>query len=94
MQVFLANFASAPRWVFTISAHFIWSFADWAFRTRGLALDVLEATELAGRALTRLCVVAVKTKIAPKAHRISIGIGQCGGAEWALVTGHGPLCIA
>ena len=44
MQVFLANFASAPRWVFARREHFIWSFADWASGTRCLPFDVLEKT--------------------------------------------------
>ena len=83
VQVFLANFASAPRWVFTRRCFAVGRRADWAGGTRSLALDVLKETGLAGGTLTGLCGVAVQTRIAPKAHRTSTGIGQRGGAKRA-----------
>jgi hypothetical protein len=84
MQVFLAKFTSAPRWVFTRRCFVVGRRADWAFRTRGLPFDVLKAVSWALHTKTGLCVVAMFSSIAPKTHRISTGIDQCGGAEWAL----------
>jgi hypothetical protein len=77
MQVLLANFASAPRWVFARRCFGVGRRADWADGTRDLTLDVLKATGLAGETLTNLCGVAIKTRIAPEADRTSTTIRCC-----------------
>ena len=81
MQVLLANFASAPRWVFARRCFNVGRLADWAGGTRGLAFDILKEIGLAGGTLTNLCGVAMRTRIAPETRRTSTGIG--GGAESA-----------
>jgi hypothetical protein len=47
MQVLLANFASAPRWVSTRRCFAVGRRADWADGTRDLTLDVLKKSKLA-----------------------------------------------
>ena len=82
MQVFLANFASAPRWVFTRRCFAVGRRADWAGGARGLAFDVLKETGLAWGTEPGVLGVTMCSWIAPKAHRTA-SVGQCGGAKCA-----------
>ena len=74
MQVFLANFASAPRWVFTRRCFAVGRLADWAGGACDLAFDVLKKTKLASSTLTGFGV-AMRTRIAPNTRRTSAGTG-------------------
>ena len=78
MQVFLANFASAPRWVFTRCCFTVGHRADGAGGAGGLALDVLKETGLAWHTKTGLRGIAMSTRVAPKADRTSTTIRCCG----------------
>ena len=73
MQVFLANVAGAPRWVFTRRCFAVGRRAGGAGRTRGLALDVLK-TGLALGAKAGVLSVAMKARIASEADRTTTGI--------------------
>ena len=84
MQVLLANFASAPRRVFTRRCFAVGRRTGWAGGTRNLTFDVLKAVSWALHTKTGLCVIAMFSWIAPKTHRTTTSIGQCGGAKRAL----------
>ena len=83
VQVFLAQFASAPRWVFTRRGFNVGRRAGWAGGTRGLAFDVLKQTGLALGTKTGVLGIAMLSRIAPKTHRTA-SVGQCGSAKCAL----------
>jgi hypothetical protein len=78
MQVFLANFASAPRWVFTRRCFCVGCLADWAGGARDLTLDVLKKAGFALRAKAGLLCIAMKARIASEADRTTTSIrGGC-----------------
>ena len=64
MQVFLANFARAPRWVFTRSVHFIWSSAGRTSRALLLATGVLVlftwAIDTSARSCSKLAQITTR----------------------------------
>ena len=71
MQVFLANFASAPRWVFTGGCVFVRGGSWSAGHALGLAFEILKKSRGAGIAESRPFAVTELTGVATIAHGTS-----------------------